>query len=246
MTSVIFGGSSGIGHSIVRDLLKNGHSDIVNIDITPSDIASRNILGDLSCDKFVQSVLLKLNGFDKIDSVIWTVRYRHSDQMNDIDIVKNSFDVELFPLVKLLSDLSSRLITDGTSVVIISSIASKLISSQHFAYNLVKSAQESLVRALAVKYGDNSSVRINAICPGIVDIPGRSSTLNSQYSEAALLRKSSVPRPLTVHVDEISKLCTFLLSQASSALNGATLVADGGESILDQYFVAQRTFNSFS
>ena len=45
MTSVIFGGSSGIGHSIVRDLLKNGHSDIVNIDITPSDIASRNILG---------------------------------------------------------------------------------------------------------------------------------------------------------------------------------------------------------
>ncbi len=246
MTSIIFGGSSGIGHAIVRDLKNNGHDDIVNIDISPSIISNRNILGDLSCDQFVQTVLLKLNSLDKIDSLIWSVRYRFSDQMNDNDIVKNSFGVELFPLVKILTQLSSKMIIDGTSVVILSSIASKLVSSQHFAYNLVKSAQESLVRALAVKYGDNSLVRINAICPGIVDIPGRSSSLNSQFSEAVLLRKSSVPRPSTVHVEEIAKLCTFLLSQASSALNGATLVADGGESILDQYFVAQRTFNSLS
>lgn len=246
MTSIIFGGSSGIGHAILCDLKKNGHSDIVNIDITPSDVSTFNILGDLSSDLFVKSLFLKLNSLKKIDSLIWSVRYRYSDQMSDIDIVKNSFGVELFPLIQLLSELSSKMTTDGTSVVILSSIASTLISSQHFAYNLVKSAQESLVRALAVKYGDNSSVRINAICPGIVDIPGRSSSLNSQYSEAALLRRASVPRLSTVHVDEISKLCTFLLSQASSALNGVTLVADGGESILDQYFVAQRTFNSFS
>ena len=246
MTSIVFGGSSGIGHAIVRDFKENGHSEIVNIDISPSSISSRNILGDLSCDQFVEQLLAELITLDKIDSIIWSVRYRSHCKMNDIDIVKNSFAVELFPLVEILSHLASKMKADDTSVVVLSSIASKLISSQHFAYNLLKSAQESLVRALSVKYGDNSSVRINAISPGIVDIPGRSSSLNSQYSEADLLRKSSVPRLSTVHASEIAKLCSFLVSPASSALNGVTLVADGGESILDQYFVAQRTFNSLS
>ena len=88
--------------------------------------------------------------------------------------------MEVFPLISILSGISKKIIHDSPSVVVLSSIASQLISSQHYAYNLVKSSQESLVRALAVKYGDISHARFNAISPGIVDIPGRTSSFNKK------------------------------------------------------------------
>lgn len=246
MTTIVFGGSSGIGNAIIEDLINKGHDDIVNIDITPSSIASSNISGDLSCDDFIRHVSDKLNSIKTIDAIIWSVRFRHFDDLSDIDIARKAFDVEVFSLITILSLISSKLIADGPSIVILSSIASKFVSSQHFSYNLVKAAQESLVRAMAVKYGEISLARFNSICPGIVDIPGRSKALTDITSKADVLRMASVPRMTTVHVKEISRLCSFLVSNDSSSLNGVTLFADGGESILDQYFVAQRTFNHLS
>ena len=61
-----------------------------------------------------------------------------------------------------------------------------------------------------------------------------------------IYEKASVPRLSIVTAEEIGKLVAFLSSNDSSSLNGSTIVADGGESILDQYYVAQLAKNSIS
>ena len=246
MTIVVFGGYSGVGHAIIKEFNDCEKFEIINVDMVPSPIANFNLIGDISCPDFIAKGTQYLSNLDQISAIIWSIRYRNSDSISDLDLVKATFNAEIFPLISIVSSISELIIRDSPSVVILSSIASQFISSQHYAYNLVKSAIDSYVRAMAVKYGDISHARFNAISPGIIDIPGRSGSFNNDNSSLQSLRKSSVPRLSTIHVAEIAKLCFFLTSSNSSALNGTVLMADGGESILDQYFVAQRTFNSIS
>ena len=47
MTIIVFGGSSGIGDAIMRGVIGNKESDIINVDVVPSPIATQNLIGDI-------------------------------------------------------------------------------------------------------------------------------------------------------------------------------------------------------
>ena len=70
-----------------------------------------------------------------------------------IDITKECMELELYSFIKIIDGLENLILRDGTSIVVISSIASELISSQEIYYNIVKSAQEAMVRKFGVIYG---------------------------------------------------------------------------------------------
>ncbi|MCP9775673.1 SDR family oxidoreductase [Cyanobium sp. WAJ14-Wanaka] len=243
MTHLVFGGSSGIGSAVISELLTDS-VDIVNIDLNPhpSIFLADNWVGDLTDDVFLLDILSRIDQLSTISSVLWSVRFRHHIQNSSVNLLNEAFNVELFPLVNLIESLHDRIITESPSFAIVSSIASSYVSAQHFSYNIIKSSLESFVRSCAVKYGEASSARFNIISPGVVFIPGRSDQIPLTDQKVALQR-SSIPRQSPVHVSELAKLIVFILSSQSSSLNGANIIADGGESLLDQYFVAQRVLN---
>ncbi len=88
-------------------------------------------------------------------------------------------------------------------------------------YSVAKSGLIGLTRYLATYWADRN-VRCNALCPGGIE--------NNQ--DTAFLREvcSRIPMERMARADEYRGSLLFLLSAASSYVNGAVIAADGGRS----------------
>ena len=86
-------------------------------------------------------------------------------------------------------------------------------------YSVVKTGIIGLTRYLATYWADRN-VRSNAICPGGVE--------NNQNTAFIKELKKRIPLGRMAKKDEYQGIIIFLLSNASSYLNGAIIPADGG------------------
>jgi NAD(P)-dependent dehydrogenase (short-subunit alcohol dehydrogenase family) len=132
-----------------------------------------------------------------------------------------------------------ELIERRGAIVLVASIASLAAGPAVCGYTTSKHALIGLTRSLARDYGPHG-VRVNAVCPGWVRTPmadAEMQPLIERYEEtldAAYERVcADVPLRRPAHAEEIAAVCEFLVSPASSIVTGATLVADGGSSIVD-------------
>jgi meso-butanediol dehydrogenase / (S,S)-butanediol dehydrogenase / diacetyl reductase len=125
------------------------------------------------------------------------------------------------------------------SIVFVASIASLAAGPEVCGYTTFKHALIGLMRSLARDYGPDG-VRVNAVCPGWVRTPmaddemrplmqARGITLDAAYS----LVTADVPLRRPAHPDEIASVCRFLASDDASVITGATIVADGGSTVVD-------------
>ncbi|WP_285961760.1 SDR family NAD(P)-dependent oxidoreductase [Pseudomonas tohonis] len=125
------------------------------------------------------------------------------------------------------------------SIVLLGSIASLAAGPEVCGYTTAKHALLGLTRSLARDYGPQG-VRVNCVCPGWVRTPmadEEMQPLMRHYGEsldAAYARVTAeVPLRRPAQAEEIAALCRFLVSDEAAILTGATLVADGGSSIVD-------------
>ena len=88
-------------------------------------------------------------------------------------------------------------------------------------YSVVKSGMIGLTRYLST-YWAEKNVRCNTICPGGVE-----NNQNQDFINEVVKR---IPMNRMAFKHEYQGLLVFLLSQASSYINGATIAADGGRS----------------
>jgi len=116
---------------------------------------------------------------------------------------------------------------DGSSVVLLSSLAARASVSNLSAYAATKGAVDTLVRHFASALGERG-IRVNAIPPGVVETDmsnfaktdaGRDFTLGMQ----ALKR---VAQP-----DDIAGAAVFLASDDARWITGDTLRVDGGSKL---------------
>jgi NAD(P)-dependent dehydrogenase (short-subunit alcohol dehydrogenase family) len=90
-----------------------------------------------------------------------------------------------------------------------------------------KAGVEAMMRTLAVEWARHG-ICCNVLSPGPVETEGASSRLWAvPGAREKLLR--SVPLHRFATVEEIADLATFLVSPFAAYVNGATLVADGGQ-----------------
>ena len=96
-----------------------------------------------------------------------------------------------------------------------------------------------LMRSVARDYGPQG-VRANAVCPGWVTTPmADEEMLPLMQAEGLSLTEAyqrvcrDVPLRRPASPEEIAEACQFLCSPQAAIISGATLVADGGASIVD-------------
>lgn len=98
-------------------------------------------------------------------------------------------------------------------------------------YASSKSAIIGLARSLAVELGP-SGIRVNAICPGLVDTPA-SRRFTSGWSgrrseEVFAAYRTQTPLGRLAEAEDIANTAAFLASDAGRAISAAALVVDGG------------------
>jgi NAD(P)-dependent dehydrogenase (short-subunit alcohol dehydrogenase family) len=114
----------------------------------------------------------------------------------------------------------------GGAIVNISSSAGLAAEPGLAAYGAAKAGVFSLTRSAAVEYA-GQGVRVNAISPGPIDTPALSAWLEA-FPGGRPAFEAQIPQGRLGQPEEIAQSAVFLLSDRSSFINGAALVADGG------------------
>ena len=139
----------------------------------------------------------------------------------------NDLDVSVIGLVKILKHYQSCFNT-GSSLVFISSLASKVGMPFHSSVSVAKSALVGLCNALAAEF--SPEIRVNCISPSMFKSKMSSRFLRNEKSEERI--KSNNPLNKIGTAEDISSLIDFLISDASNWITGQNISVDGGMSIL--------------
>jgi NAD(P)-dependent dehydrogenase (short-subunit alcohol dehydrogenase family) len=111
------------------------------------------------------------------------------------------------------------------SIVNVASIAGISPGPMQCAYSMTKAAVINMTKAFAKELG-SSNVRVNAICPGVVETKFASVLINTPEIYDQFITQI----PLARHAQpfEMAGLAVYLASNASSYTTGAIFVSDGG------------------
>jgi NAD(P)-dependent dehydrogenase (short-subunit alcohol dehydrogenase family) len=93
------------------------------------------------------------------------------------------------------------------------------------AYNASKGAVVMFTRSLAIDWGPRG-VRVNCVCPGLIDTPMADWIRLDEIRLAAFER--SLPAGRIGTPDDVADAVAFLASDGASYMHGSTLVVDGG------------------
>jgi NAD(P)-dependent dehydrogenase (short-subunit alcohol dehydrogenase family) len=113
--------------------------------------------------------------------------------------------------------------TGGGAIVNMASVAG-LTGVGAFAYTASKHAVIGLTKAAATRYA-KQGIRINAVCPGVVDTPMVARAAANNVA-AAMPDPGLIGR--AADADEIANAVLWLCSEQASFVIGHPLVVDGG------------------
>ena len=127
-----------------------------------------------------------------------------------------------------------RVITEGGSIVNLSSLAGLNGFPTQVSYCASKHGVIGLTKTAAREAGARK-VRVNALCPGLIDTPllrgPQSGDSSPNTATAAALEAFQSKQAITHRIGdpgEVANLIDFLLSDAASWMTGAAIPIDGG------------------
>jgi NAD(P)-dependent dehydrogenase (short-subunit alcohol dehydrogenase family) len=131
------------------------------------------------------------------------------------------------------SVLPAMLDQQSGSIVAIASVHSFNIIPHCFPYPVAKHAVVGLVRALAIEYAAQG-IRVNAIAPGYIETKlVRDHWAGFPDPEAERRRANELHPPGRIgRPEEVAMTAVFLGSDEAPFINAATVVIDGGRSVL--------------
>ena len=99
----------------------------------------------------------------------------------------------------------------------------------NLSYAASKGGVMSLTRVLAIEYAKNN-IRVNAVCPGVIDTPMNERNLKKTKNKKELISKWKTITPLgrVASPYELAQTVLFLSSDMSSFITGVGLLVDGG------------------
>jgi NAD(P)-dependent dehydrogenase (short-subunit alcohol dehydrogenase family) len=241
----ITGAGSGIGRAVALRLAEEGATVVVT-SRTPAHVADTAALIEASTGNAPATFVLDQTDRSSIESAFAEA----ARLLGPLDILSNNAGIDdpgETPVSETPDEIWSEtfstnvdgvfricrtaipLMSDGGAIVNMGSVNSLQPRANAAAYCASKAALLQLTRSLALELAPRQ-IRVNCVCPGIVDTPLTDLFLNLSDDPEALRIEYARSNPLRRIADpaEIASSVLFLSSDESRFITGTSLVVDGG------------------
>ena len=226
---LIAGASKGIGLALARQLNADNH--LYTLSRTVSDeLTALNTEHTLI--NVVTDSLDNLPLPDSLHGVVYcpgSINLKPFNRLMEEDYL-NDFQQNLLGAVRLLRVcLPALKRANGASVVLYSTVATRVGMPFHASVAASKSAVEGFAKSIAAEWA-SSNIRVNVIAPSLTDTPLAAALLNTPEKRDAAAKRHPLQR--IGSPAQIASLTQFLLSDNSNFITGQTISVDGGMSVL--------------
>jgi NAD(P)-dependent dehydrogenase (short-subunit alcohol dehydrogenase family) len=235
---VVTGAASGIGRAVTDRLLREGVS-VLAVDIAADRLEERAVAGcetlcvDLGNPVGRDKLAVAADGYDFLVNAAGIILLKPIFEVT-VDEWRRIQTVNAESIFFLCQKIGPRM-RPGGAIVNLSSSSAKLATTVEAAvYAASKTTITSITRSFAYALADRP-VRVNAICPGIVDTPMQETVLEkvaavrgTSAGELSRVRNKAVPLGRAASPDECAGLIWFLLSEEAGYMTGQSINYTGG------------------
>jgi NAD(P)-dependent dehydrogenase (short-subunit alcohol dehydrogenase family) len=239
-TAIITGAAHGIGAACAQAFADAGWDVVLvdrdeeQLDVSAQACAghSATLVGDITRRETNEAaVALARDRFERLDAVVANAGInlaRSIDDTTDQDIDR-LLAVNLRAVIYLAQAAHSALSDTSGSFVVMASKTGLVAQPNSPLYCATKGAAVQLARALALDWA-SEGIRVNAVCPGIVDTPMLDGFLGELADPDRARREFSIAQPLgrLARPAECAAAALFLASAGASFITGVALPVDGG------------------
>ena len=236
--AVVTGAASGIGQAVTHRLLREGVA-VLAVDMNEAGLApvvsagATPFVGNLTTDADRDRLVGDGAGADYLVNAAGIIRLKPILEFTVADI-RDIYAINVEATWDLVSRIG-RTMPSGGAIVNLSSSSAKLATTTEAAvYASSKTAVLSITRSFAYAFAP-TGVRVNAICPGIVDTPMQEKVLadvaakrGMTVEELSTARNETVPLGRSASADECAGAIWFLLSDEAGYMTGQAINYTGG------------------
>jgi NAD(P)-dependent dehydrogenase (short-subunit alcohol dehydrogenase family) len=246
--AIVTGGATGIGEAAVAGLADAGwHVWALGrrrsaLDALEASTSAKGLVCDVSVGSDVDAAVAHILEFEgRLDGLVLNAGTMVEGTLGDTTVEQwdQAIGINLTGAYLVAHACLEALTESKGSVVSISSVAGLRAAGGLAAYSISKAGLLMLSHSIAVDYGPRG-VRSNVVCPGwtrsemadaemaaFAEMAGGG--VEDAYEEVTRL----VPQRRPGTSAEVAQAIIWLLSEAASYVNGATLSVDGGLGILE-------------
>jgi NAD(P)-dependent dehydrogenase (short-subunit alcohol dehydrogenase family) len=219
-TILIVGGSRGIGNALLKTLSKT--HKIINISRTSPEQLNENTK-HYSLDVLEDD----LPEIDSLDGIVYcpgSINLKPIKRLK-IEDFKTDFNINVIGAVKVIQKYQEVLKKGiNPSIVLFSTVASKLGMPFHASVSASKSAVEGLTKSLGAEFAP--TIRVNAIAPTVTDTDLASKLLRNDKMIENMKERHPLKKFLSP--DEVAAMAEFLISDKALSISGQIFKMDCG------------------
>lgn len=231
-TSIVTGGTRGIGKAICDILFESGCNIIatgtrLNKGMTPDKKRLKYVQLDFLDPDSVKSFIKTVRQLKRVDILINNAGINIIEPINKMN--KHNWDkvlqVNLTGPMLLIKEISSVMKKQKKGRILnISSIWAAISKEGRSSYSASKTGLIGLTRTAALDLASHN-ILVNALCPGFTLTELTHSTLSKEEITSLSER---IPLRRLAKADEIARVAVFLCSDLNTYITGQSIIADGG------------------
>jgi NAD(P)-dependent dehydrogenase (short-subunit alcohol dehydrogenase family) len=246
--AIVTGAGRGIGEAIARAFVQEGAAVVIaERDAQTGEATAAALRAGNARASFVETdvtdqhsvercVAAALSDYGRIDVLVNNagVNVFHEPLATSEDEWRRCFAVDLDGVWRVTkAALPAMLASGGGAIVNIASCHGFSIIRGCFPYPVAKHGLLGLTRALGVEYAARN-IRVNAIAPGYIETQLAIDYWNTFADPEAERRRTYAMHPpgRIGRPEEVAMTAVFLGSDEAPFINAATIVIDGGRSVL--------------